>query len=261
MNAAWPPDVSHFLPPCSAGLLSFLSPCVLPLVPPYLVYLAGTSFEALRWMPRPEPRVRWETIGAGMPVRLPASRPCFVALGASRGPSFRLADPHLCRQARDRGRRRHYHHGGCTFSALTRIALLLSRESAPTIPKGRLGCGGAYVMGLGLRVRLDAVHRANPGGWILAHRGIRSDRDQGARSCFLVYSLGLGIPFLPPPSWSSRFRRIFLARLSRLSSGSREGDGRIGWVLTGNRVPHRLRQRKPATGCWRAFFPALGQIG
>ena len=28
-----------------AGLLSFLSPCVLPLVPPYLVYLAGTSLE------------------------------------------------------------------------------------------------------------------------------------------------------------------------------------------------------------------------
>ena len=30
-----------------AGLLSFLSPCVLPLAPPYLCYLAGTSMEAL----------------------------------------------------------------------------------------------------------------------------------------------------------------------------------------------------------------------
>ncbi len=30
-----------------AGLLSFLSPCVLPLAPPYLCYLAGTSLEAL----------------------------------------------------------------------------------------------------------------------------------------------------------------------------------------------------------------------
>ena len=26
-----------------AGLVSFLSPCVLPLVPPYLVYLSGLS--------------------------------------------------------------------------------------------------------------------------------------------------------------------------------------------------------------------------
>ena len=30
-----------------AGLLSFLSPCVLPLVPPYLTYIAGTTVEEL----------------------------------------------------------------------------------------------------------------------------------------------------------------------------------------------------------------------
>ena len=30
-----------------AGLVSFFSPCVLPLVPPYLVYLAGASLERL----------------------------------------------------------------------------------------------------------------------------------------------------------------------------------------------------------------------
>ena len=40
-----------------AGLLSFLSPCVLPLVPPYLVYLAGTSLERFADAER-EPHVR-----------------------------------------------------------------------------------------------------------------------------------------------------------------------------------------------------------
>jgi cytochrome c-type biogenesis protein len=30
-----------------AGLVSFLSPCVLPLVPPYLAYLSGTSLERM----------------------------------------------------------------------------------------------------------------------------------------------------------------------------------------------------------------------
>ena len=30
-----------------AGLISFLSPCVLPLAPPYLCYLAGASIESL----------------------------------------------------------------------------------------------------------------------------------------------------------------------------------------------------------------------
>ena len=40
------PDVT-ILAALLAGLISFLSPCVLPLVPPYLVYLAGTSLERL----------------------------------------------------------------------------------------------------------------------------------------------------------------------------------------------------------------------
>ena len=39
-----------------AGLVSFLSPCVLPLVPPYLVYLAGSSLERLTDA-EPEPRL------------------------------------------------------------------------------------------------------------------------------------------------------------------------------------------------------------
>ena len=30
-----------------AGLVSFLSPCILPLVPPYLCFLAGTSLSEL----------------------------------------------------------------------------------------------------------------------------------------------------------------------------------------------------------------------
>jgi len=46
-----------------AGTVSFLSPCVLPLVPPYLVYLAGTSIERLADA-EPEPRVRRETVAA-----------------------------------------------------------------------------------------------------------------------------------------------------------------------------------------------------
>jgi cytochrome c biogenesis protein CcdA len=40
-----------------AGLLSFFSPCVLPIVPPYLAYLAGMSFNEVRTrMPTTWPR-------------------------------------------------------------------------------------------------------------------------------------------------------------------------------------------------------------
>ena len=44
-----------------AGLVSFLSPCVLPLVPPYLVFLAGTSLERFADA-EPERRVKRETV-------------------------------------------------------------------------------------------------------------------------------------------------------------------------------------------------------
>ena len=64
-----------------AGLVSFLSPCVLPLVPPYLIFLAGTSLERLADA-EPEPRVKRETVLAAALFVLGFST-VFVALGAS----------------------------------------------------------------------------------------------------------------------------------------------------------------------------------
>ena len=63
-----------------AGMLSFLSPCVLPLVPPYLVYLTGTSLERFADA-EAEPRVRRETLLAAFLFVLGFST-VFVALGA-----------------------------------------------------------------------------------------------------------------------------------------------------------------------------------
>ncbi len=70
-----------FLAALFAGLVSFLSPCVLPLVPPYLVYLAGTSLE--RFADRePKPQVKRETVSAALLFVFGFST-VFVALGAS----------------------------------------------------------------------------------------------------------------------------------------------------------------------------------
>ena len=70
-----------FLAALIAGLVSFLSPCVLPLVPPYLVFLAGTSLERLADQ-EPEPRVKRETVLAAL-LFVAGFSTVFVALGAS----------------------------------------------------------------------------------------------------------------------------------------------------------------------------------
>src|SRR5215813_7812963 len=64
-----------------AGVLSFLSPCVLPPVPPYLVYLAGASLERLAGA-EPEPMVRADTVFAAL-LCVAGFSTVFIAFGAS----------------------------------------------------------------------------------------------------------------------------------------------------------------------------------
>jgi cytochrome c-type biogenesis protein len=54
------PDVSLFIA-FSAGLLSFVSPCVLPLVPSYITYITGVSFHELTGA-ESKSKLRWVTI-------------------------------------------------------------------------------------------------------------------------------------------------------------------------------------------------------
>src|SRR5208283_2734333 len=63
-----------------AGLLSFLSPCVLPLAPPYLCYLAGTTLEAL--VDEGEARTRRDILIASL-LFVAGFSTVFVALGAT----------------------------------------------------------------------------------------------------------------------------------------------------------------------------------
>ena len=125
-----------------AGLVSFLSPCVLPLVPPYLVFLAGTSLERLAEA-EPEPRVRRETVVAAV-LFVAGFSTVFVALGASAsviGGAMRYYSNELAIVA-----------GiaiivmGLHFLGLTPIRFLY-RQARIDLPKP-VGLWGAYVMGL-----------------------------------------------------------------------------------------------------------------
>src|SRR5690349_10501682 len=65
-----------------AGLISFLSPCVLPLVPPYLCYLAGTTLDQLTAEEREVPLARGRIIGAAL-LFVAGFSTVFVSLGAT----------------------------------------------------------------------------------------------------------------------------------------------------------------------------------
>jgi cytochrome c-type biogenesis protein len=134
-------DVSIFAA-LFAGVISFLSPCVLPLVPPYLVFLAGSSLERLADA-EPEPRVRRETIIAAL-LFVAGFSTVFVALGAGAsavGALMRYYSNELAIVA-----------GiaiiimGLHFLGLTPIELL-HRQARVDVQKP-VGLWGAYVMGL-----------------------------------------------------------------------------------------------------------------
>ena len=65
-----------------AGLVSFLSPCVLPLVPPYLGYLGGTTLDQMTAEGGLETRV-WRRVVLASLFFVLGFTTVFVALGAS----------------------------------------------------------------------------------------------------------------------------------------------------------------------------------
>ncbi len=201
----------------AAGMLSFLSPCVLPLVPPYLVYLTGASLERLADA-EAEPRVRRETIAAALLFVLGFST-VFVALGASAsaiGGIVRAYSGELAILA-----------GvviivmGLHFLGLTPIGLLM-REKRFQVAKP-VGLWGAYLMGLAFAL-----------GWtpcigpilaaILAVAASEATVTRGA-GMLAIYSLGLGIPFVaaafaiePFAAFLARFR-AYLGLVEKVMGG------------------------------------------
>jgi cytochrome c-type biogenesis protein len=200
-----------------AGLISFLSPCVLPLVPPYLVYLAGTSLERLADAESP-PRVRRQTAIAAL-LFVAGFSTVFVALGAGAsaiGGLLRLYSYELGIVA-----------GifiivmGLHFLGLTPISVL-NRQARLTVQKP-VGLWGAYPMGFAFAL-----------GWtpcigpilatILAVAASEATVAKGA-GLLAVYSLGLGVPFIiaafavePFAAFLARFRK-HLVHMERVMGG------------------------------------------
>ncbi len=232
-----------------AGLVSFLSPCVLPLVPPYLVYLAGTSLE--RFADRePEPRVKRETVLAACLFVLGFST-VFVALGASASVIGSLVRAYSGILATVAGIAIIVM--GLHFLGLTQIALM-HRQKRMEVAKPA-GLWGAYVMGLAFAF-----------GWtpcigpilatILTVAAAEQTVMQGA-GLLAVYSLGLGIPFVVAAFAIEPFA-AFLARFRKHMLRVEQAMGAL-LVLTGIAF---LTGSINFMSVWLLeTFPVLGKIG
>jgi len=189
-----------------AGLVSFLSPCVLPLVPPYLVYLTGATIEHVA-SEEPERASKRAVMTSALLFVLGFST-VFVMLGASAsliGGLIRAWSAELSIIA-----------GlviivmGLHFLGLTRIGFLM-REGRLPIPKP-IGLWGAYVMGLafafGWTPCIGPILAA-----ILSIAAAEATVAKGA-GLLAVYSAGLGIPFLIAAFMVEQFSSLF-ARMKR----------------------------------------------
>jgi cytochrome c-type biogenesis protein len=232
-----------------AGLVSFLSPCVLPLVPPYLVYLAGTSLERFADEDRKRGAARDTVLAAFLFVC--GFSTVFVALGASAsvvGALIRAYSAELAIIA-----------GiviivmGLHFLGVLRIDLLLRQKRMEMVKP--VGLWGAYVMGLafafGWTPCIGPILAA-----ILAVAASEQTVAKGA-GLLAVYSLGLGIPFMlaafaiePFAAFLTRFRR-HLAMVERVMGGL--------LVLTG--IAFLTGFVSQASFWLLELFPSLGTIG
>lgn len=206
-----------FLGALAAGLLSFLSPCILPIVPFYLSYLAGVGMNQIAADAEISRAVRMRAFLAACCFSLGVIT-VFVGLGATAtvfGGLLReyfdilrwLAAGLIIAM-------------GLHFLGVVRIGLLYRQLRADAGNTSNVGFIGAYVIGLafafGWTPCVGPVLAA-----ILFTAAGQDTADQGAMLLF-TYGAGMTLPFVlaalfiaPFMSWMARFRR-YLGAVEKL---------------------------------------------
>lgn len=205
-----------------AGVLSFLSPCVLPLVPPYLCYISGSSLEDLtgRGASQPaatgngkgndtgnetgsQPLQRLKVLLTGLLFVLGFTT-VFVLLGATASAAGQVLRNNLPLLAQLAGVLIIVM--GLHFMGVFRIAFL-GREARYHHQAQSVGLVGAYFIGVafafGWTPCIGPVLAA-----ILSIAGSSESVSRGM-ALLALYSLGLGIPFLLAALSLDTFLRFF----------------------------------------------------
>lgn len=182
-----------------AGALSFLSPCVLPLVPPYLCYMAGVSADDLRAGSKGETAHQFRLLLASV-VFVLGFTTVFVALGAGASTIGGMLRQNLSWLGTVAGIVIIIM--GLNFLGVFRLGFL-AREKRFRGPESPAGMIGAYLMGLAFAFGWTPCIGPVLGA-ILGLAGARDTVGEGALMLG-VYSAGLGIPFILAATFSGAF--------------------------------------------------------
>ncbi|MBS0243808.1 MAG: cytochrome c biogenesis protein CcdA [Proteobacteria bacterium] len=191
-----------------AGLVSFLSPCVLPLVPPYLGYLGGMSLEQMT-AEQGIDGAAWRRVVLAAVCFVLGFSTVFIGLGAGASAFGQLIQTYKAELAMIAGLVIVVF--GLHFLGILRIPLLYQEARYHTDMKGA-SYVGSYLMGLAFAF-----------GWtpcvgpilatVLTVAANEASLSTGVK-LLSAYSLGLGIPFVlaavaigPFMGFMKRFRR------------------------------------------------------
>lgn len=208
-------DLSIYLGVMLAGTVSFLSPCVLPLVPPYLGYLGGMTIEQMT--DKGVDAAAWRRVVIASVCFVAGFSTVFIGLGAGASAFGQLIQTYKASLAIGAGAL--IVAFGLHFLGVLRIPLLY-REARYQANVEGASFVGAYLMGLAFAF-----------GWtpcvgpilatVLAVAANEGTLGTGVR-LLAAYSLGLGIPFVlaaiairPFMTFMRRFRR----HLGRVEKG------------------------------------------
>ncbi|MBY0612118.1 MAG: cytochrome c biogenesis protein CcdA [Beijerinckiaceae bacterium] len=231
-----------------AGLLSFLSPCVLPLVPPYLTYLAGSTLDQLA--NGRDASVNRRALLCAL-LFVAGFSTVFVLLGASASALGGLLRQHLVMFG--------YIAGvliiimGLHFLGVFRVALFM-REARLQVDKPA-GFLGAYAMGLafafGWTPCIGPVLAA-----ILTVAGKEASVSHGM-TLLAAYSAGLGVPFL----LAAFAMKPFVAALKRFRRHIGLVEKATGALLVLTGVAFLTGSISDASSWLLETFPALQNLG
>lgn len=182
-----------------AGLVSFVSPCTLPLVPGYVAMISGLSAEELQ---RGD-ALHWNKIIANALLFVAGFSALFIALGASAGVVGRFLSAHRAIVNEVAG-------ASIVFFGLTLAGVLRFRFLSRDVRyHGRIASGPWRSLLLGLAFALGWTPCAGPALVAMLLMAATGDSVWRGTQLLAMYSAGLAVPFVLVALSVSRFLSLY----------------------------------------------------